>query len=75
MLAMGGALGGFMVSQLGLIQCFLLDSLGFVLSMVCLLFLPKLLGEQVSDGFEEPVRSLKSDEVGWLTHSHLHLSL
>ena len=75
MLAMGGALGGFMVSQLGLIQCFLLDSLGFVLSMVCLLFLPKLLGEQVSDGFEELGRSLKSDEVGSLTHSHLHLSL
>ena len=42
MLAIGAALGGVMTSQLGLVRCFLLDAVGFVLSIGCLLFLPSL---------------------------------
>ncbi|QDZ21908.1 MFS general substrate transporter [Chloropicon primus] len=50
MLAVGAALGGLMTSQLGLVNCFLLDSLGFVLSITCLLFLPRLKQDQGNTG-------------------------
>lgn len=44
MLAIGAALGGLTTSKLGLTNCFILDACGYLLSCLCLLFLPSLKG-------------------------------
>lgn len=54
MLALGAALGGLMTSQLGIVKCFLLDAVGFLLSCCCLVFLPNDLR----------VNGANKDEVG-----------
>jgi len=65
MLALGSSIGGIVTSKLGLRDCFILDAFGYVMSMVCLFFLPRLKGSpeertQAEPGRDDQPRSLRT---------------